>query len=363
MNSASEIPHRLPPALGVLLINLGTPEAPEQSAIRRYLREFLSDQRVVDMPPLLWQPLLHAVILPFRPRKLVHAYGSIWTPAGSPLMVTTRAIATAIEQRLREQLGGNVHVAVGMRYGQPSIAGAIDQLLSANARRIVVMPLYPQYASSSTATAFDAVWNHLKTLRWVPEIHSIGSYHDDPGYIRALADSVRAWWAGNGRGDHLLMSFHGIPQRHVEAGDPYYCHCHKTARLLAEALQLPDTGWTIAFQSRLGRIPWIRPYTDEVLPQLARRGMKKLDTICPGFSADCLETLEEVALRYREAYTGHGGELRYIPALNDSIGNIDALTGLIVVSASQWLPAAVDEAALAVRGKRAAALLPLFGKA
>ncbi len=363
MEPASATPHRAAPALGVLLINLGTPDAPEAGAIRRYLREFLSDQRVVDLPPIVWQPLLHTVILPFRPRRLVHAYGSIWTKAGSPLLVTTRAIAAAVEQRLRAQLGANVHVAMGMRYGQPSLASAIDQLLALNARRIILLPLYPQYASSSTASAFDAVWAHLQTLCWVPEIRSIGSYHDDPGHIHALAESVRRWWAQHGRGDHLLMSFHGIPQRHVEGGDPYYCHCQKTARLLAEALELAEGSWTIAFQSRLGRIPWIRPYTDEVLPQLAQRGVKKLDTLCPGFAADCLETLEEVAIRYRDRFAAAGGDLRYIPALNDSAPQVEALASLLVRTAAQWLPAVPDPDALERRAARIAALRPNFGSA
>lgn len=360
MMTNADIPHRAAPALGVLLINLGTPDAPEAGAIRRYLRQFLSDQRVVDVPPLIWQPLLHAVILPFRPRRLAHAYGSIWTAAGSPLLTTTRSIGSAVEQRLRAALGANVHVAVGMRYGNPSLASAIDQLLALNARRIVVLPLYPQYASSSTASAFDGVWAHLRTLRWVPEIRSIGSYHDDPNHIQALAASVREWWTRNGRGDHLLMSFHGIPQRHVEAGDPYFCHCHKTARLLAEALELAPESWSIAFQSRLGRIPWIRPYTDEMLPQLAARGVKKLDTICPGFAADCLETLEEVALRYRDAFAAAGGELRYIPALNDSPAQADALAALITRTAAQWLPAVPDEAERARRAARIEAQRPNF---
>jgi ferrochelatase len=362
MATASDIAHRKPPALGVLVINLGTPDAPQAGAIRRYLREFLSDQRVVDLPSLIWQPLLHTVILPFRPRRLVHAYGSIWTAAGSPLLVTSRSIGLAIQERLRKQLGDHVHVAVSMRYGQPSIAGAIDELLAANARRIIVLPLYPQYASSSTASAYDAVWGHLKTLRWMPEIRSIGSYHDDPAHIQALAQSVRDWWAQQGRGDHLLLSFHGIPQRHVEAGDPYFCQCHKTARLLAEALQLPEGSWTIAFQSRLGRIPWVRPYTDEVLPQLAQRGVKKLDTICPGFAADCLETLEEVAIRYRDSFAATGGELRYIRALNDSALQADALSGLVARTATAWLQQVPDAAELKRRGERVAALQPMFGK-
>jgi ferrochelatase len=358
-NSFDEI-HRASPTLGVLLINLGTPDAPEARAIRRYLREFLSDRRVVDLSPWIWQPLLHTVILPFRPRRLAHAYGSIWSAAGSPLLATTQSLAAAVETQLQAQFGDSVRVAVGMRYGRPSIASAIDQLIAANARRLIVLPLYPQYASSSTASAFDAVWTHLQTLRWVPEVHSIGSYHDQPAHIRALAASVREWWERNGRGDHLLLSFHGIPQQHVLAGDPYYCHCQKTARLLADALQLADGSWSVAFQSRLGRIPWIQPYTDQVLPQLAKGGVKKLDVLCPGFAADCLETLEEVAIRYRDSFAAHGGELRYIPALNDSALQAAALVELIGGLAAQWRPAPLAEGDRALRQTRVAALTGHF---
>jgi ferrochelatase len=352
--------HRAQPTLGILLINLGTPSAPEAGAIRRYLREFLSDRRVVDLPAALWWPVLYGVILPFRPRRLVHAYGSIWTSAGSPLLATTRALGTAIETRLRTQLGANVRVVVGMRYGAPSITAALDELASANARRIVVLPLYPQYASSSTATAFDAVWSALARRRWVPEVRTIGSYHDAPAYIRALADSVRAHWQTHGRGDHQLLSFHGIPQSHVLAGDPYYCQCQKTARLLAQELQLGEKDWTIAFQSRLGRIPWVRPYTDQVLLQLASRGIRRLDVLCPGFAADCLETLEEVAIRYRALFATSGGDLRYIPALNDADAHADALAQIVNDAAMNWLPTPVTQDEIAARESRVAAQRPLF---
>lgn len=353
--------HRAAPALGVLLINLGTPTAPEPGAIRRYLREFLSDRRVVELPALLWWPVLYGFILPFRPRRLAHAYGSIWTPAGSPLLATTQALGAAVEVLLRKHLAPQVHVAVGMRYGRPSINSALDQLAAANARRIVVLPLYPQYAASSTGSALDGVWRALLRSRWVPEMRSLGSYHDDPGYIRALAASLRDWWQQHGRGDHLLLSFHGIPQKQVLAGDPYYCHCRKTARLLAAELQLADADWSIAFQSRLGRIPWIKPYTDEVLPQLAARGIRRLDVACPGFAADCLETLEEVAIRYRNTFAASGGELRYIPALNAGDGHAAMIAGIVGAAALDWVPPGVPAAEAERREAGVATLLADFG--
>jgi ferrochelatase len=251
--------------------------------------------------------------------------------------------------RLRQTLGENLRVAVGMRYGEPGIAAALDELERAQARRIVVLPLYPQYTSSSTAAAFDAVWAALASRRRVPELHTIASYHDDPAYVGTLAESVRAHWRVHGRGDHLLLSFHGIPQHHVDGGDPYAGQCHATARLLAQELQLAGSGWTIAFQSRLGRIPWLQPYTDQLLPQLAARGVKRLDVICPGFAADCLETLEEVAIRYRAAFAAAGGELRYVAALNDRDAHADAIAGLAGNAAANWLPALSSPAQLPPR--------------
>ena len=317
--------HRQTTRSGVLLANLGTPDAPTPPAIRRYLREFLADRRVVELPRAIWLPILYAFILPLRPRRLAHAYASVWTEQGSPLLAIGREQTAA----LQAALGDEVPVALGMRYGNPSIASAMDELAQRGARRILVLPLYPQYSGTTTASVFDAVFAHTQRARWMPELRLINSYHDDTALIAALAASVHEHWALHGRGDHLLMSFHSIPQRYLELGDPYYCFCQKTARLLAERLSLEDSHWSVSFQSRVGRAKWLSPYSDVAIPALAQRGVRRLDTICPGFSADCLETLEEVALRYGEQFRAAGGEaLRYIPALNARTDHIGALAEL-----------------------------------
>jgi ferrochelatase len=317
--------HATPQRCGVLLANLGTPDAPTPAAIRRYLAEFLADPRVVEIPRALWWPILYGFILPFRPRRLAHAYRSIWTADGSPLL----AIGRAQQAGLQRRLGDDVPVALGMRYGTPSIAAAVEELLARGARRIVVLPLYPQYSATTTATVFEAVIDHVRPMRWWPELHFVNGYHDEPAYIDALAASVRTHWARHGRGEHLLMSFHSIPVHCLDAGDPYYCFSQKTARLLAAALQLAPEAWTLSFQSRIGRAKWLSPYTDAVIERLARSGVKTVDAICPGFPADCLETLEEVALRYGEQFRAAGGsELRYIAALNAGDAHLDFLTEL-----------------------------------
>lgn len=321
----SETAHRLPARTGVLIINLGTPAEPTAAAIRRYLRQFLSDRRVVELWRPLWLLILYAFILPFRPSKLVHAYQKVWGERGSPLMAISREQETA----MRDALGPDVDVALAMTYGEPSVNAALAQLESAGVRRVLVLPLYPQYSGTTTAAAMDALFDALRTRRWMPEIRSIGSYHDDPAYLAALARSIEAHATSQGRSDHLLMSFHSIPRRYLEQGDPYYCQCQKTARLLAEQLRLEPGQWSISFQSRLGRQPWLMPYTDLVVGQLAQRGVKTLDVVCPGFSSDCLETLEEVAIRYAEDFVAAGGrQLRYIPALNADADHIAALAAL-----------------------------------
>lgn len=318
---------------GVLLVNLGTPDAPEAPAIRRYLAEFLGDRRVVELPRLLWWPILYGLILPLRPRKLAHAYASVWTAQGSPLL----AISRAQQAGLQRQLGDGIPVALGMCYGNPSIASALDELRERGARRIVVLPLYPQYSATTTAAVFDAVFAQLKPLRWWPELRLVNGYHDLPAYIDALAASVRAHWQAQGGARHLLMSFHSIPLHCLERGDPYYCFCQKTARLLAAALQLAPDAWSLSFQSRLGRAKWLTPYTDRTIEKLAREGVGELDVICPGFSADCLETLEEVSLRYGEQFRAAGGKaLRYIPALNDGAEHLQMLEALARQHLSGW---------------------------
>lgn len=343
--------HVAQPRVGVLLVNLGTPDAPTPAAIRRYLGEFLSDPRVIEIPRAIWWPILHGFILPFRPRRLAHAYASIWYENGAPLLVHTRALAAGVEAGLS---GGNgepaIPVFAAMRYGSPSIASALADARERGVRRLVVIPLYPQYSATTTASVMDAVFENLSGERWMPELRSVHSYHDDPGYIAALADSVRRHWDAHERGEHLLMSFHGIPQRYFDAGDPYHCLCHKTARLLAEALGLDDSAYSVTFQSRFGKAPWLQPYTDERVDALAAAGVRRLDAICPGFASDCLETLEEMAMQYGDRFRAAGGEaLRYIPALNADDAHVEAITTLARRQLDGWMPDAIDPDLIARR--------------
>jgi len=311
---------------GILLINLGTPDAPTPQAIRPWLREFLSDRRVVDLPRALWLPVLHGVILPLRPRRLAPLYARIWRPDGSPLLAITRAL----RQALAAELGGAAVVVEGMRYGQPALGTALAELQRAGVARVLVLPLYPQYSETTTASALDGVAAALRDLGWQPELRVVRDYHGDDGYIEALAQSVREHWAAHGRGEKLLLSFHGIPQRYADRGDPYGAQCAETARRLATALALRDGECEVAYQSRVGKAAWLAPYTDEVIPQLARRGVRTLDVICPGFAADCLETLDEIAIRYRDAFVAAGGQaLRYVPALNARPAHVAALARVV----------------------------------
>ncbi len=339
--------HATPPKTGVLLVNLGTPEAPTPKAIRAYLKEFLSDTRVVDVEPALWWPILNLIILNTRPKKLAAKYQAIWTAEGGPLVAIGRQQASGIAERLAERTGAPVPVALAMRYGVPAIEAALAQLDAEGVRRIVLLPLFPQYSASTTAAVLDAVFAALSRRRWLPELTTLNSYHDDPGYIAALAASVEAHWRHHGRGEHLLMSFHGIPQRYFDLGDPYFCHCQKTARLLAERLQLSETDWSLSFQSRFGREPWLKPYTDTHLVTLARRNIKTLDVIAPGFAADCLETLEEIAVEYRDDFGRLGGTLRYITALNAQAAHLDALTTLLLSALGRPQTALLDATAIA----------------
>jgi len=353
--------HSRPATAGLLLINLGTPDAPTPAAIRRYLRQFLADRRVVELTPLLWLPLLYGLVLPFRPRRLVHAYEKIWTADGSPLLAISRRQASGLRRHLAQALGQELPVALAMTYGTPSIATALAELEAQQVRRIVVLPLFPHYSCSTTAAALDALFAEINTRRWMPELRTVNSYHDDPGFIAALAQSVQTHWQAHGRGEHLLLSFHGLPQRYVLAGDPYYCQCQKTARLLGEALSLPAGEFSVSFQSRFGKLPWVQPYTEPAIVALAGRGLRQLDVICPGFAADCLETLEEVQLRYAASFVAAGGTaLRYIPALNDSAAHLDALGAIALRQLRNWVPAPVGAAELAARQQRAAALEPGF---
>lgn len=329
--------HGRPTKIGILLCNLGTPDQPTARAVRRYLAEFLSDRRVVEIPPLLWQLILHGIILRVRPRRSAEAYAKVWRDDGSPLLAITRQQAAAIRREFGEQLPERIAVAVGMRYGNPSIATALQELRAANVRKILVVPLYPQYAAATTASVFDAVTEELRRWRWVPALRVIDEYHQDPGYIHALAGSLDEHWNKRGRAEHLLMSFHGTPKRSLLAGDPYHCQVHATARLLAEHRSLAPDEFTVCFQSRFGRAEWLQPYTEQTLQALAGRGVKTVDVICPGFAADCLETLEEIALQYAEVFRAAGGEsLRYVPALNDRPAHIEGLVRLIRRNLAGW---------------------------
>lgn len=333
--------HEQPDVLGILVVNLGTPDTPTTSAVRRYLREFLWDPRVVEYPRALWWLILNLVILVIRPSQSAHAYQQIWTDSGSPLLSHSQSIVGALQEKLAAQLNGNISVALAMTYGNPSIKAGLDELHTAGARRIVVLPLYPQYSGTTTASVFDRVFAALSRRRWVPELRLINHYHDEPGYIDAAAASIREHWQQHERGEHLLFSFHGLPEGNLEKGDPYHCHCLKTARLIAESLNLEEGKWSVAFQSRVGREEWLKPYTEEVLEQFGSRNMQSVDVICPGFSVDCLETLEEIAIRYNEVFVeAGGGLLNYIPALNDREDHVTFLAELIGMHVRGWPEAA-----------------------
>lgn len=322
-----------PGTTGVLLVNLGTPDAPTTAAVRRYLAEFLSDRRVVEMPRLLWMLILHGIILRTRPARSAAAYGKVWTEQGSPLLAISREQEQALQQTLEQQMGQTVRVELAMRYGNPSIANGLERLRQANAKRIIVLPLYPQYSATTTASTFDAITQELQKWRWLPDLEFISHYHEHPVYIDNIANSVRQFWQQHGRADKLLMSFHGIPQDYADAGDPYPDECRITAGLLAEKLGVATDEWAITFQSRLGRKQWVKPYTDETLKQWGADGVKNVQVICPGFPTDCLETLEETAMENRELFiAAGGGEYSYIPALNSSPEHIQMLAEIILKS-------------------------------
>ncbi|MCB1760099.1 MAG: ferrochelatase [Gammaproteobacteria bacterium] len=342
--------------LGVLLTNLGTPDSPEPADVRRYLKEFLWDPRVVEMARPLWWLVLNLVILNTRPRRSAAAYRKVWTAQGSPLLVTARRQAEALQTLLDAEADRPVRVALAMRYGNPSIASALKSLEQAGARRILVLPLYPQYSATTTASTFDAVSAELRHWRWLPELRFVNHYHDDPAYIAALAQSVKNHWAANGEPEKLLLSFHGIPEEYFLAGDPYFCECQKSARLLAQALQLPNERWQLCFQSRLGPKQWLQPYTDRTLQALAGSGVGKVHVICPGFSTDCLETLEEIAIENRDTFLAAGGrDYSYIPCLNDDAAHIGMMRDLVLRHTQGWRPGA-DAEELRQRAGRAEAM-------
>ncbi len=332
-----EHPPVMPPRIGVLLVNLGTPDAPTPAAVRRYLKEFLSDRRVVEIPRLVWWPILNGIILNTRPRKSAHAYSQVWGPDGSPLAAITRAQAVA----LQEQLGGPVMVSWAMRYGNPAIEAELQRLKDAGCERIMVAPLYPQYSGATTATVIDALGMSLARMRWQPALRTLPPYYDDPLHIAALkADTARQLAALDFTPEVLLLSFHGMPERTLQLGDPYHCHCRKTARLLAEALapEFPDLRIETSFQSRFGRAKWLEPATDSVLAAEAQRGTRRLAIAAPGFAADCLETREELAIRGREQFTKAGGtDFAALACLNTSAAGMAMLEALVRRELTGWL--------------------------
>jgi protoporphyrin/coproporphyrin ferrochelatase len=322
--------------IGVLYCNLGTPDEPTAASVRRYLAEFLSDPRVVEIPRAVWLPLLHGVILPLRSGKSAAKYATIWTPEGSPLKVWTEKQAKLLQGWLGER-GHRVHVRAAMRYGNPAIASQLDALRTAGATRILVVPAYPEYSGTTTASIMDAVTTWARRQRHVPEFRFVNRYHDDPGYVDALAARIRNHWRDHGPAEHLVMSFHGVPERTLHLGDPYHCECQKTGRLLAARLGLAKERYTLTFQSRFGKAKWLEPYTEPTLRQLARRGLARVDVVCPGFTGDCLETLEEIAQEGRHAFLEAGGkEFQYIPCLNDQPAWIKALGGITEQHLAGW---------------------------
>ncbi|MDB5750819.1 MAG: hemH [Ramlibacter sp.] len=310
---------------GVLLCNLGTPDAPTAPAVRRYLTEFLSDRRVVEIPRLVWLPILHGLILPLRSAKSAAKYATIWTDDGSPLKVWTARQAKRLQGWLGES-GHRVLVDYAMRYASPSIASRLDAMQAAGATRILILSAYPQYSGTTTASLIDAVNAWSARQRSIPELRFVNRYHDDRGYLQALARRIGKYWQEHGRPDHFVMSFHGVPERTLQLGDPYHCECHKTARLLAQLLGLDDQQYTLTFQSRFGKAKWLEPYTEPTLVALAKAGKQRVDVVCPGFTSDCLETLEEIALEGRAAFLKAGGQrFHYIPCLNADDAWITAL--------------------------------------
>lgn len=330
--------HGAIPKLGVLLINLGTPAAATGTALRPYLKEFLSDPRVIEIPRLVWWPILNLIILNTRPKKSAKKYAQIWTQEGSPLLVHTQLQAKLLQGYLGERTRTPMVVDFAMRYGTPSVGSVIDKLKAQGCDRILVIPLYPQYAASSTGSAMDAVFAALEKSRNMPALRSIKHYHDHPGYIAALAQNVNDYWVKNGRPDKLVMSFHGLPRFSLDKGDPYHCECQKTGRLLAEQLGLKPEQFQITFQSRFGRAEWLKPYTQATLEDLGKKSTQRVDVICPGFVADCLETLEEIAMECRAAFLTSGGQdFHYISCLNEHPGWIRALTDIAMDNLQGWL--------------------------
>ncbi|MEY2677392.1 MAG: hypothetical protein RLZ00_84 [Pseudomonadota bacterium] len=348
--------HGQAPRTAVLLCNLGTPDEPTAPAVRRYLAEFLGDHRVVEIPRLVWMAILHGIILRVRPAKSAAKYATIWTDEGSPLKIWTDKQAKALQEVFNAR-GEYVTVRYAMRYGNPSIASQLDTLKAEGFTRILVLPAYPQYSGTTTASVFDAVYHWGLRSRVLPEFRFINHYHDHPAYIQALAERVRAHWAKHGQADRLVMSFHGVPERTLHLGDPYHCECYKTARLLGEALGLNKAQYMVTFQSRFGKAKWLEPYTEPTLIALAKEGIKRVDLICPGFTSDCLETLEEISQEAQEAYLHAGGEVfHYIPCLNDSHTWVQGMHALCQSHMGGWTLHQTDPKQLQISRQEALAL-------
>jgi ferrochelatase len=323
---------------GILLVNLGTPAAPTTAAVRAYLKEFLSDPRVVEIPRAVWLIILHGVILNTRPKQSAKRYAAIWTPDGSPLKVYTERQARMLRGYIGTHTRAPVEVEWAMRYGSPSIDAGLRALRERGCDRILTLPLYPQYSSSTTGSTVEALFRSVSRMRNAPALRLVKHFHDDPGYIAALAQSVRDYWMKAGRADVLVLSFHGVPRRSLDQGDPYHCECMKTGRLVAEALALPPERCKVTFQSRFGRAEWLKPYTADVLGELGRKATGRVDVVCPGFVSDCLETLEEIAIEGKGIFLGAGGkEFHYIPCLNDRDDWMKALTSIALANLHGWL--------------------------
>ena len=339
MLKTTHFKHDDPETFGILLVNLGTPDSPSKRDVRRYLKEFLWDRRVVKMPRPIWWAILNLYILQTRPQRSAEAYKKVWTEQGSPLLHISKLQRDALQTELHQRMPSAVKVVLAMRYGNPGIAHGMNQLKKANVRKVLVLPLYPQYSATTTASTFDAIAKALIKWNALPEFRFINNYHDSPHYIQALTTTVNNFWSRVGVPEKLIMSFHGLPKVYLNQGDPYFCQCHKTARLLAKSLKLPDDRWEMTFQSRLGPKKWLQPYTDKKLIELAKQGTKNVQVICPGFSADCLETLEEIAIENRDFFMAAGGEqYDYIPCLNDQSVHINALADIIDSHVKGWIP-------------------------
>jgi ferrochelatase len=326
-----------PERIGVLMVNLGTPDSPSYWAVQRYLREFLGDRRVIETARHIWWPLLYGIVLPFRPLKTARNYRKIWMPEGSPLAVYSKGLAVKTNDVLQKRLGADVRVALGMSYGNPSIASAIDALAAQNVKKLLVLPLYPQYCSSTTGSVFDGTTSALRRWRWLPELRFVNDYYDDPGYIDELAASIEAHWQRVGERSHLIFSYHGIPASYVKEGDPYQAQSEATTRAVVARLGLADDAWSHCYQSRFGRVVWLQPYTADMLKVLAQRGVRKLTVVSPSFAVDCLETLEEVGVEYRDQFLAMGGEsLTLVPALNDDDRHAEVLASIVQRHLTGW---------------------------